>query len=399
MASGLLGWQAMFAAFVCWTTRLMTVAAAPPSVHSDAVYGVNLTTGISYGKALYCDAANFSQTNCSTIELLLDVMLPVLNTSLGVPVPSTARPVILGIHGGSYSHGDSSEERANVEYFVQRGWVGFSINYRVCNQKPYYPPEAPPEAASSGNLICSQFGSFPVKPPFGNASCDHTKSIFGLGTADGCPLSSPPKLAANSTGKGRPGSFFGTLMAWMYPAMRDAKASVRWIRANAREYNVDSDFITAIGGSAGACSVVGLATVFEEDFKNELTAADDPTLASTNLEYNSSIATGLVQWGGEYVPLYARLRDPSNRSRYSKANAPLSTYHGSEDGVISIAEEDGLIRGYTESGVLYEQHELMGWGHGADAAAVNDASTGFKNVSQHAVQWAFVVKTQGLAVH
>ena len=39
--------------------------------------------------------------------------------------------------------------------------------------------------------------------------------------------------------------------------------------------DVDSDFITAIGGSAGACSVVGLATVFEEDFKSELTVADD----------------------------------------------------------------------------------------------------------------------------
>ena len=60
--------------------------------------------------------------------------------------------------------------------------------------------------------------------------------------------------------------------------------------------------------------------------------------------------------------------------------------HGSTDGVISIAEEDGLIAGYKATGVLYEQHELMGWGHGADAANVNDQSTGFKNVTQHDVQ-------------
>ena len=58
----------------------------------------------------------------------------------------------------------------------------------------------------------------------------------------------------------------------------------------------------------------------------ELSAAEDPTLATTNLEQSSSIATGLVQWGGEYVPLYTELRDPAHRSRYTKANAPLSTY-------------------------------------------------------------------------
>ena len=104
-------------------------------------------------------------------------------------------------------------------------------------------------------------------------------------------------------------------------------------------------FGLTIGGSAGACSVVGLATTTESDYKEELTAAEDPTLASTNLAERSSIATGLVQWGGEYVPLFTRLRDPQNRSRYTSANAPLSTYHGSTDGVISIAEEDGLIAG------------------------------------------------------
>ena len=87
--------------------------------------------------------------------------------------------------------------------------------------------------------------------------------------------------------------------------------------------------------------MVGLATTFEDDYKSELTVAEDPTLPSTNLEQKSSIATGLVQWGGEYVPLYTQLRDPQNRTRYTAANAPLSTYHGSTDGVISIAEEDG----------------------------------------------------------
>jgi hypothetical protein len=199
---------------------------AASSVHRDPVYSVNLTTGVSYGKALYCDAANFSQTNCSTIELLLDVLSPVVNASTNVPLPTEPLPVLLGIHGGSYSHGDSTMEHDNVEYFVKRGWIGFSINYRVCNQKPYVPPGAEADvvdvgAESTGNLVCSQFGSFPTHAPFGNASCSAADGVktFGLNTADGCPLSSPPKLAANSTGRGRAGSFFGTLMAWVRHAL------------------------------------------------------------------------------------------------------------------------------------------------------------------------------------
>ena len=194
----------------------------PAEVHREAVYGVNITSGIPYGRALYCNAPNFSQVNCSVIELLLDVLAPTLNESNQVPLPTTPMPVLLGIHGGSYSHGDSSMEHANVAYFVQRGWIGFSINYRVCNQKPYVPPSGTestaffdiPDVESAGNLVCSQFGSFPTHPPYGNASCTEVKN-FGLGTADGCPLSSPPKLGPNSTGHGRPGSFFGTLMAWV----------------------------------------------------------------------------------------------------------------------------------------------------------------------------------------
>ena len=82
-------------------------------------------------------------------------------------------PVLLGVHGGSYTHGDSSEQVPNVEYFVQRGWVGFSINYRLCHQGPMLPPGAttsPATLSSSdgGNLVCGGYGSFPAVAPFGN---------------------------------------------------------------------------------------------------------------------------------------------------------------------------------------------------------------------------------------
>ena len=55
----------------------------------------------------------------------------------------------------------------------------------------------------------------------------------------------------------------------------------------------------------------------------------NPGLSSTHLGESSGIATGLVQWGGEYVPLFSRIRDPANQTRYTKANAPLRCTFGS----------------------------------------------------------------------
>ena len=197
----------------------LSISTVPPSVHSTAVYGFNQTSSIVYGQGLYCTGGNFSFTNCTAIDLLLDVFTPVVNATLNIPLPSGPMPVMLGIHGGSYTHGSSSMEYPNVEYFVQRGWIGYSINYRVCNQAPYVPP--PPTAnnlTSTGNLVCGQYGTFPNHAPFGNTSEFCTRATtFGLNIQppNGCALSSPPKLAANASGHGRQGSFFGTLMGWM----------------------------------------------------------------------------------------------------------------------------------------------------------------------------------------
>ena len=47
----------------------------------------------------------------------------------------------------------------------------------------------------------------------------------------------------------------------MYPAMRDAKAAVRWVRANAEQYNAAPEYITAIGGSAGAVVAIGIVAL------------------------------------------------------------------------------------------------------------------------------------------
>ena len=78
-------------------------------------------------------------------------------------------------------------------------------------------------------------------------------------------------------------------MTWIpkydYPAVRDTKAAVRWLRANADTYGVDASKIAMFGDSAGACSADGVAMVREEDYKGELTAVQDPTLVSKMMNF------------------------------------------------------------------------------------------------------------------
>ena len=141
--------------------------------------------------------------------------------------------------------------------------------------------------------------------------------------------------------------------------------------------------------------MVGLATVHEEDYKSELTVSEDPTLSSTHLNESSRIAAGLVQWGGDYVPIFSQMRDPLNRSRYSASNAPLATYHGNDDGVIGLAHENSTKEAYEANGVSYEQHVLVGYAHDANDALILVNGT---NISQHESMFAFVTKVQHLRV-
>jgi len=351
-----------------------------PTVHKEDVYAVNITKKVPYAQALYCHSANFTQKDCNVVNLTLDIFTPVYNTTTKTPLPTSPKPVYLAIHGGSYRSGGTGEQYKNAEYFARRGWLGISISYRLCNGGINTKDEL-------GTLVCKSYGNFPAHPPFGNSTCGPDMvPTFGLFTPDGCPLSQPPVNHSS----------FNTLLSWMYPAMRDAKAAIRWVRANSQELNIDADFITASGSSAGACSVVGLATVLEEDYKAELTLDEDPTLISTNMHESSSIATGIIQWGGDYVPIFTQLRDPLKRSRYTSKNTPLATYHGDKDGVINISMENTMKEAYAKTGVPYEQHILQGWGHDANDAPVTLPNG--KNQSQHENMFEFITKIQKLTI-
>lgn len=297
------------------------------SVKSAATYSVVVEQNISYGQGLKHQTLN-SASN-SIMDLKLDVYKPSENTK--------KRPAILLIHGGGFVGGTKNDVNiVNLaNYFASRGWVAFSINYRLLGDRGTVPTEWIQYAQNSVPLIDqSQF------------------------------------LA-------------------MYPAHRDAKAAIRWLIANADNYNIDTNYITVGGGSAGAFIATTLGITNTTDFTNEISLNADPSLATTNLNKTYSIKTILDFWGSGAA--VTATNNIYGYNRFDRTDAPIMIAHGTADSTVKYTNAIELRDIYTSTGAAYKLHTLVDRGHGPWDASVNGKKL-------EAISFDFVVEQQKLIV-
>jgi para-nitrobenzyl esterase len=294
---------------------------------SSPLFSYEIVTDVIYGQGLTHSSWNSLQV--ATIDLELDLYLPSNNEPL--------RPVVLFIHGGGFSGGDKSDPSGveMINYFAVRGFVGISINYRLLRD----------------------YGTLPSE------IVDTVEQLPGLTT--------------DSKDK---------LKAW-YPATRDAKAAVRWVHANAQQYNIDTDHITIIGGSAGSLIAVALAVTEPEDYKNELTELEDTTLQTTNLSYDSHVHTVINHWGGP--GMITLLETVYGLERWDNTDTPISIVHGTADDVVLFSNAIEIKENYEFTGVPFVFYPLDGLGHGPWGATVDG-----KTLSELAFE--FIVDIQSL---
>jgi acetyl esterase/lipase len=111
----------------------------------------------------------------------------------------------------------------------------------------------------------------------------------------------------------------------IFPAgLKDVKASIRWLRANARNYQLDSDRIAACGGSAGGNLAALLCLTAN------VTEFDDPSLGNT--EYPCHIQVAVDMFGPtDFMKMDAQLTEngfgPGN---HGEASSPESKYLGAK---------------------------------------------------------------------
>lgn len=148
---------------------------------------------------VYATGAINAHTSPGTKPLLLDIYQP-------EGAPTTNRALIL-VHGGGFVSGDrrSPDMVDAALYFAARGWICFSIDYRLASDDPPAP----------------------------------------------MPFSDDPLLSA------------------AHAAMVDTKRAVRWLRAHASDYSCDTNRIAALGHSAGAYCVIQSAISDEAHYAND----------------------------------------------------------------------------------------------------------------------------------
>jgi para-nitrobenzyl esterase len=240
------------------------------------------------------------------------------------------------IHGGGFSGGSKQQEAlvAMANYYASRGFVVFSIDYRLRGDKETIPQEW----------------------------IDATTNV------------DPAEL--------------DQLYA-MYPAHRDAKAALRWIIANADNYHINTDYITVGGGSVGAITSIGLGVSELGDYKDEIRVTEDNTLSTTNLSQTYEVQTILDFWGSNVS--IEILESIYGYQRFDQNDPALFIAHGTEDLTVPFSSAEDLKTIWETNEIDFVYYPLEGRGHGAWGATVNG-----KSLSD--LSFDFIVENQSLNV-
>jgi len=186
-------------------------------------------------------------------------------------------------------------------------------------------------------------------------------------------------------------------LAPKYPfpaAIHDVKASVRWLRANAKKYHVDVEWIAAMGGSAGAnlAEMLGVTEGVRmlegsEGNPNQSSAVQAVVSYYGPTDFTKSYGKSVD--AAEVLPLYlggdlskARIRHLQASPLYwiSPIAAPTLCIHGTKDTYVADEQAHWFVDKMKATGVEAELLTLENAGHGfggEDARRADEAMFAF----------------------
>ena len=164
----------------------------------------------------------------------------------------------------------------------------------------------------------------------------------------------------------------------IFPAqIHDAKAAIRWVRANAAKYHVNPDRIGVTGGSAGGhlSLLVGLTdptSSLEGDSGNPGQSSRvqavvnyfGPTEMVTGYEKSSVAWILRLFMGGTPSEAAERYRAASPMTYVSKDDPPVLTLHGDKDTLVPIEQAKLLDEKMKAVGASHTLIVFEGQGHG-----------------------------------
>ena len=164
--------------------------------------------------------------------------------------------------------------------------------------------------------------------------------------------------------------------------LKDVKAAIRFLRANARTYNIDPDRIAVWGNSAGGHLAALAATTGEQkEFDNDKWPGQSSAVQAAVVFYgpmdlsnqldniNNKISEGVYV---ESAFVGVNVRDPANADKVKKANPisyvsertpPILMVHGTADVVVPIRESEALYAAMTAANRPVTLIKVDGSGH------------------------------------
>lgn len=263
-------------------------------MYKNPRFAVDIAYNVTYAQAMNCSAF---YGVCAPMDLQLDVHTPILNSSVNLK-PQPVKPAVIFFHGGGWAGGDKSGAGgqpfmvAQCQRWASRGFVVFNADYRLGSGGDMW-DENSATCGSASNKADGSNAEYNVCGDFPPCCNGPTRSPWGhFNNKSACsrnPFEAEPTHFANAT-QCPP-------LSSAYPASRDAKAAVRFVRANAAQYGVSPDHLISMGCSAGGWTSTTLAIAAEEEWKDEM-KGHDSTLGTTNLGVSSKVQAAVVMSGG-----------------------------------------------------------------------------------------------------
>ncbi len=172
-----------------------------------------------------------------------------------------------------------------------------------------------------------------------------------------------------------------------FPAqIEDCKTAIRWLRANAKTYNIDPDRIGVWGASAGGhlvalLGVAGNAKELEGNFGNigqssrvqcvvdffgpsNLLTMAKQSGPDSKIDHDSPTAPEARLIGGPVQENREKAARASPVTYVSKDAAPFLIVHGDKDPVVPCGQSEELAAALKKAGVEVTLKKLEGAGHG-----------------------------------
>lgn len=172
-------------------------------------------------------------------------------------------------------------------------------------------------------------------------------------------------------------------------SVEDAKAAVRFLRANAAKYGIDPDRIGAWGGSAGGHLVLMLGLTgdiaeFEgtgpnREFSSKVQAVINyygPTDFTQSYSKSVDAADVLPLWLGGHLDQNRKVHQKASPINWVTPNAaPTLSLHGTKDAYVAFEHSVQLTERLINAGVDAELESFSGAGHGFKGPDAERAET------------------------